>query len=69
MGYSFQYGDEVTPEMARNNRKQTVYFSVLIPSICLHNLGFGEPIQSYSSYLNESKTPIVRIGGFLKLIQ
>ena len=61
IGYPFQYGDELTPEMASNNRKQAVSYSVLIPSIWWHNLGFGEPIQSYSSCLNESKTPIVQI--------
>jgi len=61
IGYPFQYGDELTPEMASNNRKQAVSYSVLIPSIWWHNLVFGEPIQSYCSCLNESKTPIVRI--------
>ncbi len=47
--------------MAGNNRKQAVAYSVLISSIWWHNLGFGEPIQYYSSCLNESKTSIVRI--------
>ena len=61
IGYPFQYGDELIAEMASNNRKQALSYSVLIPSIWWHNLGFGEPIQSYSSCLNESKTPIVRI--------
>ena len=60
LGYPFQYGDELTPEMAGNNRKQAVSYSVLILNIWWHNLGFGEPIQSYSSCLNESKTPIVQ---------
>lgn len=46
--------------MARNNRKQAVSYSVLIPSIWWHNLGFGESIQSYSSFSNEPKTVIVR---------
>lgn len=45
--------------MARNNRKQAIAYSVFI--LWWHNLGFGEPIQSYSSCLNDSKTPIVRI--------
>ena len=61
IGYPFTYGDELTPEMACNNRKQAVSYSVLIPNIWWHNLGFGEPIQSYSSFSNESKTAIVRI--------
>ena len=47
--------------MASNKRKKAVSYSVLIPSIWWHNLGFGELIQYYSSCLNESKTPIVRI--------
>lgn len=46
--------------MARNNRKQAVSYSVLIPNIWQHNLGFGEPIQSYSSFSNEPKTVVVR---------
>lgn len=50
--YPFSYGDELTPEMASKNRKQAVSYSVLIPSIWWHNLGFGEPIQSDSSHLN-----------------
>ena len=57
--YPFQYGDELTPEMAGNNQNQAVSYSVLIPSIWWHNLGFGEPIQSYSSFSNEPKTAIV----------
>jgi hypothetical protein len=63
IGYPFQYGDELTPEMAGNNRKQAVSYSVLIPSIWIwwHNLGFGEPIQSYSPSSNQSKTAIVRV--------
>ncbi|WP_297691725.1 hypothetical protein, partial [uncultured Eudoraea sp.] len=51
----------LTPEMAGNNRKQAVSYSVLIPSIWWHNLGFGEPIQSYSPSSNQPKTPIVRV--------
>lgn len=62
LGYPFQYGDELTPEMARSNRKQMVSHLVLISSIWWHNLEFGESIQSDSSFLNESKTPpIVQI--------
>ena len=48
IGYPYSYGDELTPKMAGNNRKQAVSYSVLIPSIWWHNLGFGEPIQSYN---------------------
>ena len=59
LGYPYSYGDELTPKTAGNNRKQAVSYSVLIPSIWWHNLGFGD--QSYSPCLNESKTPIVRI--------
>ncbi len=47
--------------MAGNNRKQAVSYSVLIPSIWWHNLGFREPIQSYFPFLNEPKTAIVRV--------
>jgi hypothetical protein len=47
--------------MAGNNRKQAVSYSVLIPSIWWHNLGFGEPIQAYSSSSNQPKTAIVRV--------
>ena len=47
--------------MAFNKRKQAVCYSVLIPSIWWHNLGFGEPIQSYSSFSNEPKTAIFRV--------
>jgi len=61
IGYPFQYGDELSPEMAYNNRKQIVSYSVLIPSIWWHNLGFGEPIQSYSPSSNQPKTAIVRV--------
>ncbi len=60
-GYLYSYGDELTPKMAGNNRKQAVSYSVLIPSIWWHNLGFGEPIQAYSSSSNEPKTAIVRV--------
>lgn len=59
IGYPYSYGDRLTPEIARNNRKQAVSYSVLIPTLWWHNLGFGEPI--YSLCLNESKTPIVGI--------
>ena len=57
-GYPAEYEGELTPEEARNNRKQAVSYSVLISDIWWHNLGFREPIQSqsYSSCLNESKT-------------
>jgi len=64
IGYPYTYGDQLTPEMACNNRKQAVSYSVFIYSICSiwwHNLGFGEPIQSYSSFSNEPKTVIVRV--------
>jgi len=44
--------------MAHNNRKKAVSYSVLIPNIWWHNLGFGEPIQFHFLCLNESKTPI-----------
>lgn len=47
--------------MAGNNQKQAVSYSVLIPSIWWHNLGFGEPIQAYSSSSNQPKTAIVRV--------
>jgi hypothetical protein len=33
----------------------------LIPSIWWHNLGFGEPIQAYSSSSNHPKTAIIRV--------
>ena len=49
IGYPYSYRDRLTPKMARNNRKRAVSYSVLIPTIWWHNLGFGEPIQSYSS--------------------
>ena len=61
IGYPYSYGDELTPKIAGNNRKQAVSYSVLIPSIWWHNLGFGEPIQSYSPFSNEPKTAIVRV--------
>ena len=61
IGYPYSYGDELTPKMAGNNRKQAVSYSVLIPSIRWHNLGFGEPIQAYSSSSNQPKTVIVRV--------
>ena len=61
IGYPYSYGDELTPKMAGNNRKQAVSYSVLIPSIWWHNLGFGEPIQSYSPFSNQPKTVIVRV--------
>jgi hypothetical protein len=47
--------------MAGNNQKQAVSYLILIPSIWWHNLEFGEPIQSYSPFLNEPKTSIVRV--------
>jgi hypothetical protein len=58
IGYPYLYGDDLTPKMAGNNRKQAVSYSVLIPSIWWHNLGFREPIQSYSPFSNEPKTAI-----------
>jgi hypothetical protein len=61
IGYPYSYGDDLTPKMAGNNRKQAVSYSVLIPSIWWHNLGFREPIQSYSPFSNEPKTAIVRV--------
>lgn len=61
LGYPYSYGDELTPKMAGNNRKQAVSYSVLIPSIWWHNLKFGEPIQAYSSSSNQPKTAIVRV--------
>ena len=61
IGYPYLYGDELTPKMASNNRKQAVSYSILISSIWWHNIGFGEPIQSYSPFSNEPKTPIVRV--------
>ena len=61
IGYPIQCGDKLTPEMACNNRKQAVSYLVLISSIWWHNLGFGEPIQSYSSFSNGVKTVIVRV--------
>jgi len=33
IGYPYSYGDELTPKIAGNNRKQAVSYSVLIPSI------------------------------------
>lgn len=60
-GYPYTYGDQLTPEMACNNRKQAVSYSVFISRILWYNLGFGEPIQSYSSFSNEPKTGIVRV--------
>ena len=61
LGYPYTYGDQLTPEMACNNRKQAVSYSVLISSIWWHNLGFVEPIQSYPSFSNEPKTVIAQI--------
>ena len=60
-GYPYSYGDDLTPKMAGNNRKQAVSYSVLITSIWYYNLGFREPIQSYSPFSNEPKTAIVRV--------
>ena len=61
LGYPYTYGDQLTPEMACNNRKQAVSYSVLISNIWWHNLGFVEPIQSYPSFSNKPKTVIARI--------
>ena len=62
IGYPYSYGDRLTPEIARNNRKQAVSYSVWIPTLWLYNLGFGEPIQSYSSGGNsQPKTEISRV--------
>jgi hypothetical protein len=47
--------------MAGNNRKQAVSYSVLIPSIWWHNLGFGESLQSYYAFSNEPKMLIVGV--------
>lgn len=49
IGYPYSYGDRLAPKKARNNRKQAVFYSVLIPTILYHNLEFGEPIQFSSS--------------------
>lgn len=61
IGYPYTYGDQLSPEMACKNRKQAVSYSLLIPTIWCHNLGFGEPIQSYSSFSNDPKTVTVRV--------
>lgn len=62
IGYPYSYGDRLTPEIARKNRKQAVSYSVLIPSIWWHNLGFEEPIQYYYSGGNfQPKTEISRV--------
>lgn len=61
IGYPYSYGDELTSKMARNNRKKDISYSVLISTIWWHNLGFREPIQSYSTFSNQPKTAIVRV--------
>ena len=62
IGYPYSYGDRLTPEIARNSRKQAVSYSVLIPILWWHNLGFGEPIQSYCFRENsQPKTEISRV--------
>ena len=53
--------DELTPKMARNNRKRAISYSVLIPTIWWHNLRFREPVQYYSTFSNQPKTAIVRV--------
>jgi hypothetical protein len=61
IGYPYSYGDDLTSKMAGNNRKQAVWYSVLILSIWWHNLGFREPILSYPPFSNEPKRAIVRV--------
>lgn len=60
-GYPYEYGDELTPKKAGNNRKQAVSYSVLITSIWWYNLEFGKLIQQDSPLPNQPKTAIVRV--------
>ena len=60
IGYPYSYGDILTPEIARNNRKQTVSYSVFIVTLWLYILGLCEPIQSYS-FGGKSETAISRV--------
>jgi len=66
------YGDELTPEMARENRKAVQVFVikngkkisvyvVFTYTVWSAILGFGKQTQSYSSTLTSSKTDIVRV--------
>jgi len=60
-GYPFSYGDELTPEMARKNRKSVYVYSVFTYSIWIKILGFGK--QTQSPYPNQyiPKTEIVML--------
>jgi hypothetical protein len=58
--YPYTYGDGLTPEMARKNRKKAGAYSVLISSVWYHNIGFAEPSQSYSSFSNQPQIEIVK---------
>ena len=72
LGYPFSYGDELTPEMARENRKaaqlfviktgkKTSVYLVFTYTVWSTNIGFGKSIQSYSSFSKQPKTEIVRV--------
>lgn len=61
IGYPYSYGNELTPEMASNNRKRAYAYSVLIPSICFHNFGLGKQTQSTYQTQNIPKNAIVRV--------
>ena len=61
LGYPFSYGDELTPEMARKNRKSIYGYSIFTYIIWIEILGFGKQTQFYSSTSTSSKTDIVRV--------
>jgi len=70
LGYPCSYGDELTTEMARENRKAAQLFViktgkkisvylVFTSTVLSTSLGFGKSIQSYSSFSKQPKTKIV----------
>jgi len=58
LGYPISYGDQLTPEMADNNRKQVPAYSAYLAMLwsLLTSFFSGPSSQDYSSYLNSSRS-------------
>jgi len=55
IGYPISYGDELTPEMPRKNRKSIYVYSVLIYKIWASILGLEKDPQHFYSNQDISK--------------
>lgn len=58
LAYPFSYGDELTPEMAPNNRRSIYFYSIFF---LIQILASEKNNKSYLSSPTNSKTEIIRI--------